>query len=322
MTMTSLPGHRFATRVLARLLAAALALGCGAAAQAATAVAAVPEPARDAAADTTGGAAALRARHAQLAGELAHNSFQRALHVASAATPQRLQGDVDAVLDHPFAMVSDALADPLRWCDMLILPFNVKYCRAVGDAGAPRLQMRIGRKHDQPLATAYRMEFTLRNVARGGDYFESRLTTAEGPLGTHDYRFVLSATPLDARRTFMHLSYSYGYGTAGRLAMQTYLATVGAGKVGFTVTERDASGQPVYVDGMRGAVERNAMRYYLAVDAYLDTLAEPVATRLDRRIRAWFAATERYPRQLHEMDGPAYLAMKRAEQDRQQAMID
>lgn len=275
-----MPCRRFNTSVLAQwLLALALAPGCGTASQAATAQAAVPQPAPDAAVDATGGAGAeLRARHAQMAGELARNSnsFQRALHVTSAATPQRLQGDVDAVLDHPFAMVSGALADPLHWCDMLILPFNVKYCRVVGDASAQRLRLRIGRKHDQLLATAYRMEFTLRNVARSADYFESRLTTVEGPLGTHDYRFVLSATPLDAQRTFLHLSYSYGYGMAGRIAMQ----------------------------------------------AYLDTLDEPAATRLDRRIQAWFAATERYPRQLHEMDGPAYLAMKRAEQDRQQAMID
>ena len=70
----------------------------------------------------------------------------------------------------------------------------------------------------------------------------------------------------------MHLSYSYGSGVAGRLAMQGYLATAGADKVGFTVTGRDGSGQPIYIGGVRGAIERNAMRYYLAIDAHLASL--------------------------------------------------
>jgi hypothetical protein len=44
--------------------------------------------------------------------------------------------------------------------------------------------------------------------------------------------------------------------------------------------------------------------------------------QLDRRIDAWFSATERYPRQLHEMDRAAYVALKRHEHERQQAMIE
>ena len=32
-------------------------------------------------------------------------------------------------------------------------------------------------------------------------------------------------------------------------------------------------------------------------------------------LEAWFDASERYPRQLHEMDRGAYLAMKRGESD-------
>jgi hypothetical protein len=51
------------------------------------------------------------------------------------------------------------------------------------------------------------------------------------------------------------------------IAMKTYLATLGSSKVGFTVTRRQSNGQPEYIRGMRGLVERNAMRYYLAIDA-------------------------------------------------------
>ena len=103
--------------------------------------------------------------------------------------------------------------------------------------------------------------------------------------------------------------------------MQGYLATEGADKVGFTTTGKDSNGQPVYIGGMRGAVERNAMRYYLAVDSHLASLASPAERRLDKRIETWFSATERYPRQLREMDRATYVAMKRGEYERQQVSI-
>jgi hypothetical protein len=141
-------------------------------------------------------------------------------------------------------------------------------------------------------------------------------------VGTRDYRIVVSAIPLDADRTFMHLSYSYGFGVAGRLAMQAYLATAGANKVGFTVAGRDGNGQPLYIGGVRGAIERNVMRYYLAVDAHVDSLRAPPEQRVERRIQTWFSGAERYPRQLREMDSSTYVAMKRNEYERQQSMIE
>jgi len=143
------------------------------------------------------------------------------------------------------------------------------------------------------------------------------LTAPEGPVGTRDYRIGVEAVPLDAGHTFMHLSYAYGYGVAGKFAMGAYLATAGAGKVGFSQT-RDASGQGQLTGGVRGAIERNAMRYYLAIDAYLESMAAPEAQRVDKRINAWFSATERYPKQLHEMDRATYVQLKRQEYDRQQ----
>jgi len=99
--------------------------------------------------------------------------------------------------------------------------------------------------------------------------------------------------------------------------MQGYLATVGREKVGFTVVGRQSDGRPVYVDNVRGVVERNAMRYYLAIDAYLGSLVAPQAERQERRLVEWFDGTERYPRQLHELERDEYLAMKRGEIQRQ-----
>jgi hypothetical protein len=67
-------------------------------------------------------------------------------------------------------------------------------------------------------------------------------------------------------------------------------------------------------------IERNAMRYYLAIDAYLDARALPPAQQLERRLVDWFAATERHPEQLRELDWETYVQMKRLEVRRQQTL--
>lgn len=102
--------------------------------------------------------------------------------------------------------------------------------------------------------------------------------------------------------------------------MQGCLATTGRDKVGFSIIGRTAAGQPVYQGDMRGVAERNTMRYYLAVDAYLGALTLPVAARLDQRLNDWHSGVERYPRQLHELERADYLAMKHEEIQRQQAL--
>ena len=265
--------------------------------------------------------AGLRARYTELREQLEHNIYQRALFIDSTQLGDNLKGDVYAVLEHPFSQVGGELKDPDNWCDILILPFNTKYCRATKSGAGAALNVRIGRKFDQPVQDAYKLQFAYQPVAASQEYFESRLAAKEGPVGTRDYHITIAAVPLDDKRTFMHLSYAYGYGVTGRMAMQMYLATVGADKVGFSVTGKDANGQPIYMGGVRGAVERNAMRYYLAIDAYLDSLSVPASQQVERRIQGWFNATERYPRQLREMDRPAYVAMKRNEVERQQNLI-
>ncbi|HSW17111.1 MAG TPA: hypothetical protein VLJ86_07790, partial [Ramlibacter sp.] len=229
-----------------------------------------------------GDAASLRARHAALQEALQHNAFDRPLHIESTETGDTLRGQVHAVLEHPFTKVRDALREPPRWCDILILPFNTKYCHAVKTAEGPALLMRIGRKADQPVESAYRLSFAFQSVAADANYFESRLAASEGPIGTRNYRITVSAIPLGADRTFLSLDYSYGFGATGRVAMQLYLSTVGASKVGFSPAPGGAGPQE-FIGGMRGAVERNAMRYYLAIDAYLDSLSVPEPQQLERR---------------------------------------
>ncbi|HUR89774.1 MAG TPA: hypothetical protein VMZ74_11860 [Ramlibacter sp.] len=265
----------------------------------------------------------LRAKHTELREQLRNNSYHRPIYIESAEEGDTLKGDVYAVLNHPFEELASSLKQPNDWCSILILPFNTKYCHPVkAGNGATMLTMRIGRKADQPVDEAYRVDFALRPVAATDDYFESRLTAREGPVGTRDYRITLEAVPLDNGRTFMHLAYSYASGGMGRFAMQAYLNTAGRDKVGFSVVGKDGNGEPIYIAGVRGAIERNVMRYYLAIDAHMASLAAPPDQQLDKRIETWFNSAERYARQLHEMDRAQYVALKKGEFERQQAMIE
>jgi len=258
-------------------------------------------------------AAALRGRYDVLQDKLSHNQFQRPLYLDSSEAPGGVAGDIYALVNYPFATAGAALNAPASWCDILMLHLNIKYCRASTDGRGSVLQVNIGKKHDQPLDQSHRVNFAYRVAAEVPGYLKVMLTADEGPLSTHDYRIIFEAVPLDDARTFIHFTYSYAYGFAGRLAMQAYLATIGSNKVGFTVTGKQSDGGPLYIGGMRGLVERNTVRYYLAVEAFLGALSAPPQARREKSLRDWFTASERYPRQLHELEQNEYLEMKRRE---------
>lgn len=265
------------------------------------------------------GPAALKSHHATLAPQLAKNPFGGPLVLESQEIQRRIEGDVYAVLDHPFARVSAALSDPGQWCDILILHLNTKYCHRRDDGGTTRVLLRVGRKEPQAVEAASLLTFTWRPPQVRPDYVSVLMDAQDGPYDTRDYRLLAEAVPLDATHTFIHMGYAFSYGGASHFAMHIYLNTIGRDKVGFTRVADPTAKEEGYVGGMRGVAERNTMRYYLAIDAYLDSLALPPEQRLERRLQAWFDATERYPRQLHEVDRDAYLRMKRSEVQRQAA---
>ena len=273
-----------------------------------------PSPAPVAAATAPAGASTLQQRYEQLRPQLERNAFNRPIYLQSSEAGKNQNGEVFAVVEHPFEVVERGLRNAQSWCDVLILPYNTKHCHATDDG--QRLDVRIGRKADQKPEDANRISFAYALQAESTDYFRVALNAPEGPLSTRDYRIVLEATPIDAKRTFVHLGYSYGFGAMARLAMQAYLATAGAHKVGFTVVGRDSQGSPQYVGGMLGATERNTMRYFLAIDAYLGSLAAPEGQRLEKRINDWYAASLKYPKQLSELERGEYVAMKKRESAR------
>lgn len=232
--------------------------------------------------------------------------FGRSLRVESNASGGAHKGEIDAVIEHPYRVVAPALAQAAQWCDILTLQVNVKRC----DASQDSLTAFITRKPRDTVDNAYRVDFRYAGTV-SAQRLHVTLRAASGPMGTRDYEIELEATPLDSRRTSLHMSYAYTLGPMARLAMDAYLAGPGRDKYGFSVVDRLPDGRPVYVDGVRGVVERSAMRYYLAVEAHLESLGAPAAERLDARLRRWYTSVTSYPQLREPVGFDEYVDMKR-----------
>jgi hypothetical protein len=257
----------------------------------------------------------LRSQYRAMAERLEQSPWGRPLLVQSSVLPNRMQGDIHALVDHDFADVHRELGNPQNWCDVVMLHPHTKYCRTDTGPDGTRLQLRIGTSGPQKIADAALVPLAYKAAVRMPDYDLLELRAHEGPMGTSDYRISLEVLALPDHRTFLHLTYAYTFNGIARLAMQTYLATLARDKVGFTIIGQ-ADAQPVYIAGLQGHVERNTMRYFLAITSFLDHARDPASTRTERRLQTWFDSAERYRRQLHELERDAYLKMKREEIDR------
>ena len=224
---------------------------------------------------TENSAASLRAKYSVLKDKLGHNHFQRPLYMDSGENGNELRGEIHAVVDYPYPTTVSALKDAQAWCDILSLHLNIKYCRAQTNNSPRKLLVYVGRKYEQPLEKASPIEFTFSAAESSPGYLRLVLNARQGPFGTQDYKILLEAIPAEREGTFIRLSYAYETSLMAKLALQCYLNTLGSSKVGFTVVGSKSDGQPIYTGDMRGVVERNTMRYYLAVEAYLSALSIP-----------------------------------------------
>jgi hypothetical protein len=266
-------------------------------------------------------AASLRSSYERLGGKLQNNAFNRPLHLESKERSNELEGDIYALVAQPFSVVNGTLNDPsgkpTNWCEVLLLHLNVKYCRIGQNPQGNTLTLNLGRKMEQPLEDTHPVEFRYRVLASEKDYFATSLSAPHGPLSTRDYRIILEAIPADNNQTFIHLTYAYGFGMSGKMAMKGYLSTMGRGKIGFTqVGTRD--GKPEYITGVRAVVERNAMRYYVAIDSYLNAVSARREERFEKALKACIDTLEQYATQLQEVNRTTYLQMKKNEYKRMQ----
>lgn len=257
------------------------------------------------AASTPASEAELKAKLDTLRPQLVASTFKHNMLLQSSDTTNGRKGDVFAIVDQPINVVSEALKDPTRWCEAMLLHVNNRECEVAKKPSGDTIMLKVVRKFDHPATSAFSAPFDFRLIDSTPRHLEVGMVSASGPLGTSNYRISLEAVPVSQERSFLHFSYSYEESFLARTATQAYLSVFGNKKVGFTVVGRTADGKPEYIKGTRGLVERNAMRYFLAIDAYLATPNDRQAQR-----NAWYSATELYPQQLHETDRTAYLAGK------------
>jgi len=299
-------GCSASARAVLRLLLAGMALlGCAAQAKVDT-------------------AEALASRHQALRATLTASPLGVPVLVSSDEEGERMHGEIHALLAQSFASLASRLDKPREWCDVVLLHLNVKGCTHERRAGRDWVTFYSGRKVYEATADAYPLRLAFTVVDARADHLHVELSAASGPMGTSDYRIVLSAIPT-AQGSFVRFSYAYRSSALSRLAARTYLATLGRGKIGFTVVGAGSDGTPLHVAGQRGIVERNAVRYYLAIQAYLEGQALAPEQRFEQTLQRWFDLSERWPRQLHELDRGEYLSAKRrerAEQEKLQQAID
>lgn len=251
---------------------------------------------------------------------LAQSPFQRELALDSTEASERLSGDIYATLDAPLANLELVNRSPLRWCEILLLLSNTKSCVVGRQDEAPSLQMRMGTKGPQALATTTPMNFKFETSAPQATVLDTHLSSNSGPMGTKDGKLRVQAIAVGPNKSFIHLHYSYSSSLAGRLATGVYLQTLGRGKVGFSKEQAEAS-RPAdahWVGGVRGIIERNTMRYFMGLSCALQFAGTEAPTqRFAQMAPCWYDDTERYPQQLHEMGRAEYLEMKRAEYARE-----
>ncbi|MDH5181510.1 MAG: hypothetical protein OEZ39_07110 [Gammaproteobacteria bacterium] len=239
------------------------------------------------------------------------------LAMLSATRDDRLSADVYGLIDFPFSELRQILQQPLQWCEFMTLNLNIKTCLVERNKDKPVVVLYVGRKYYQPPGDSEQIRYRFDVVEDKDDFLGVELFAASGPMGTGDYRIKLAITPYD-RQTLLHVHSAYTTSFFSRLGTNAYLATLGRDKVGFSITGLDKQSAPILVTGVKGIIERNAVRYYLALTAALDTLSVPDAGRREQRSRRWYDLTMQFKKQLYELDRDEYLSIKRREYANQQ----
>jgi hypothetical protein len=261
----------------------------------------------------------LMGQYHNLEEKLAKSPFALPLYLESSVGRNASNSDIFSVVDYPLEKVTAALRVPKDWCDIVLLHIGVRVCTHRKVDGDQLLTVYNVNKYYETLDDAYQVKFRFRILSDSPGYFKVSLVAPRGPFHAKDLSFDLEATPLNGNSTLIHLSYHFEYSLWEHFAMNTYFALFGGGRVGFTLTGTKHE-KPVYVSGLRGAVERNVVRYYLAILAYLDTMDLPQEQRFEKRINCSYDLISRYRRQFHEMNRETYLQYKSQDRINQQRL--
>lgn len=221
--------------------------------------------------------------------------------------------------DIPFELFAERLSMVSEWCEFVPLHLNIKACKFDVKDGQTRLGFYVGVKgHLTPdEADLLVLDF---DAKVEDSVLLIEFTSESGPYGSSDIAFEFRAIEGDGG-VYLEFDLASRPGLMEGLA-KLYLATVARNKVGFSVVGKTWTGDIKYVGGQRGGSERNIVRYLLAIQTYFETLdIKPEDERYRQRLEHWFDYTEKYKRQLHEMDKETYMSIKLRERSNQKILM-
>ena len=238
---------------------------------------------------------------------MAASVFHRPLAVESRDADGRMSGEIAGDLGHPFASIARRLIEPAAWCDVIVLHINVKGCAAQGNA----VTVYSGRKFYEPLDRTYALRYTFRAVAVRPDYLrielaDRRKRAATAPATTNSCwrpcrRANARSSPCAMRSGRRSRAVSPPPRTWPPWAAASPDSRSSAGT---------ATAAPNGSVASAASCERNAMRNFLALDAWLATCD---ARDAELTLRRMAALTGQYPAQLVEMPADEYVEMKQRE---------
>ncbi len=251
----------------------------------------------------------LAGKYRQLEDKIARSPLGIPAYLDSYAEKNISGVDIYGVVAYPFDVLQKELESPPAWCSIIVLHPNIRACtyRLMDSSGMMTL-FNVN-KPDDTFRDATPIEFSW-NIGKQPGYFDIMLNADEGPFYTKDHRFSIEAIPLDNQRSFVHLRYTYRYGTLANLAIKSFLALFVKERTGFSIVGRDSHGRPVYATGLQGVNERNVIRYYLAILAYLDAHKMPADQRFEKSLNSWHDRAARY-KNLTTAEKKAYISTKK-----------
>ena len=251
----------------------------------------------------------LRALQTQALTRIAASPLRGGIVIESAEADDLLRGVLVAKLRHTIDEIAAVMSSSQSLCEMLVLNVHIHACTPT----AQGLRIGFGNPAGDP-GSVREIDYVLsRSPAAQDGVLHQRLRADKGPLGTGDYQIDIEVLPIESGQSLVRYDYRYRIGMMGRMAMSAYLSTAGRSKIGFSLEPPAEGAAPEPIGGLRGSLERNLMRYHLAMAAYLDAAATPAAGRTDARLRRWFELTEHFPAQLHEQTLDEFLKAKQRE---------
>ena len=257
-------------------------------------------------------AQALADRYQALRTELASNALGLPLRIESLEQEDLVQGQVYAFLEQPFDALQSRITAPQQWCGLALLHMNISACTSAQPPAQDWITFYSAGKSYATPERSYPLRFHFQTLQASADHVQLLLQAESGPFGTSDYRITVAAIPVP-QGSFLRMTYAFRSSGLSRMATQAYLSTLGRDKVGFTVLGRLPDGSPDYIRGMRAVIERNVVRYYFALQAYMESQDVAPAQQFAHASERWFALAERYPLQLHDLERAQYLDIKQRE---------